>query len=359
MKHINIPIFVPHLGCPFTCIFCNQRSITAQHNVPDQAGIVAIIEEHLQTIPCGNEVEVAFFGGNFTAIDKTLQGYYLNAVSPYLQKGKINSIRISTRPDCISAPDLEYLAGRGVGTIELGVQSFSDEVLKASLRGYLCDDVFKACHLIKQQGLKLGIQLMIGLPGDTCRLDMESTGKAVSLGPDMVRIYPTLVIKGTALQNMYEQGIYKPLGLPEAIHITADMFLQFQKENIPVIRMGLQPGEELRSEGTVIVGPFHPAFGELVEQEVFRRQALQAIRIFYSGGNCRDILIFVHPQDISKMTGNKRANLLYLKESLKLESLKICPSGEMERDSIGVGGINDPTPAVFLNRMEFINLFRE
>lgn len=356
MKHTNIPIFIPHLGCPFTCLFCNQRRISAAQEVKP-GDITVIIEDHLKTVDLAQtQVELAFFGGNFTAIAQELQEYYLQAVHPYLKKGIINSIRISTRPDCIDAANLRFLAKWGVKTLELGVQSFNDEVLKSSARGYSSADVFKACHLICEQGFKLGLQLMIGLPGDNYRRDMESTEEAVKLRPDMVRIYPTLVITGTELENMYLEGRYVPLSLEAAVKITASMFKQFQAHNIPVIRMGLQPAEELRSTGTVIAGPFHPAVGELVEQEVFKEQAAQAINAFFKlQGSNRTLNLWVNPRDVSKLVGHKRRNIYALQESLQLNELNIYQIESLPRDALGVSIAQSSSPQLVLTRSEFLN----
>ncbi len=316
-KHINIPIFIPHLGCPFDCIFCNQKKIAATLNPPNPDAIGEIIDDYLQTIPNeGCEVEVAFFGGSFTAINKDVQVKYLQAVQPYIKGGQVKSVRISTRPDFITPNILETLQKYKVRTIELGVQSLNDEVLKRSCRGYKADDVFKASYLIKEYNIKLGVQLMVGLPGDTREIAVDTAKKAVTLQPDMVRIYPTLVIKDTFLADMYGAGKYQPLELDAAVNITKEMYLHFRENNIPVIRMGLHPSEELQTGEAIIAGPFHPAFGELVEQEVFYDQAKSMIEELE--GDFDKIIIYVHPRDISKMVGNKRRNLVRLKEEFSL-----------------------------------------
>jgi histone acetyltransferase (RNA polymerase elongator complex component) len=357
-QHYNIPVFIPHLGCPFQCIFCNQNKIASTQAVPGLSDINRIIEEHLSTIKTsGENIELAFFGGSFTAIDYKLQEKYLSAVEPYLKSGRIGSIRISTRPDYIDNDILRFLARYGVKTIELGVQSFSDEVLKASGRGYSLDDVFKASHLIKSCGFKLGIQLMIGLPGDNYQWDMESTRLAITLDPDMVRIYPTLVIAETSLERLFKEKKYSPLDLPTATLICKDMFLEFQRYGIDVIRMGLQPGEELRSPGTVLAGPFHPSFGEIVEQEVFKEQALRTIERYRKETVVdRDLVLLVHKRDISKMTGLRKRNLFYLQEYFKLRTLKVRPFPSIERDAIGLGTISMPEPFFILSRQEFIEI---
>ncbi|NLB87755.1 MAG: radical SAM protein, partial [Syntrophomonadaceae bacterium] len=267
------------MGCPFDCIFCNQKKISSTISAPGPADIKEIVDKHLNTIPSDSHIEIAFFGGSFTAIDKELQIEYLAAVQPYLKNGQVDSIRLSTRPDFIDSHILELLSEYGVKTIELGVQSLNDEVLKKSCRVYNVDDVFKASHLIKSFDIKLGIQLMIGLPGDKYEYDMDTAKKTISLKPDMVRIYPTLVIKDTALEVLYEKGWYSPLSLDEAVNTTKEMYLYFIANDIDVIRMGLYPSEELRSSDTVVAGPFHPAFGELVEQEVFYDQVNYLLKL--------------------------------------------------------------------------------
>lgn len=360
-QHYNIPVFIPHLGCPFQCIFCNQNKIASNRGIPTRAELIASINEHLDTIrTSGENIELAFFGGSFTAIDRKLQEKYLSIVQPYLKNGQISSIRVSTRPDYIDDDILQFLLSYGVKTIELGVQSFSDEVLKASGRGYSCGDVFKASHLIKSSGFKLGIQLMIGLPGDNQALDIESTRQAIILAPDMVRIYPTLVIAETALHKLFQEGKYKPLDLSEAVTTCKEMFLQFQQHGIAVIRMGLHPGEELLSPGTIVEGPFHPAFGELVEQEVFKEQTCRAI-VKYNKDNelSQQLILFVNNQDISKIIGHKKNNLLYLKNHFQLGDIKVKTCPTYERDTVGLAAGFGSEPLFTLTRMEFIELRNE
>lgn len=354
-RHYNIPIFIPHLGCPFQCIFCNQNKIASTQEIPAISDMIATIEQHLSTIPDnGEDVEIAFFGGSFTAIDRELQEEYLAAVQPYIKSGRIGSLRISTRPDFIDDSILGFLTDYGVKTIELGVQSLSDEVLKASGRGYSCGDVFKASHHIKSCGIKLGLQLMIGLPGDNYERDLDSTRQVVSLEPDMVRIYPTLVITQTPLEHLFQEHKYTPLSLSEAIATCKEMFLIFQENGIDVIRMGLQPGEELRSPGTVVAGPFHPSFGELVEQEVFKEQAVAAIQKYRAQtGLESDLILLVYEKDISKMTGSRKSNLLYLQNLFGLKTLKVASYSGLPRDTVGLVPANELKPVFTLSRKQF------
>jgi histone acetyltransferase (RNA polymerase elongator complex component) len=360
-QHYNIPVFIPHLGCPFQCIFCNQNKIASNRGIPTRADLITTINEHLDTIRTSSEnVELAFFGGSFTAIDRKLQEEYLSIIQPYLKSGQISSIRISTRPDYINDDILQFLLSYGVKTIELGVQSFSDEVLKASGRGYSSGDVFKASHLIKSLGFKLGIQLMVGLPGDNYALDMESTRQAITLTPDMVRIYPTLVIAETPLYRLWQEQKYMPLDLPKAVTTCKEMFLQFQRHDIAVIRMGLHPGEELLSPGTIIAGPFHPAFGELVEQKVFKEQACRVIAKYNEDNESSgQLILFVHKQDMSKLIGHQKYNLLYLKNQFQLRDIKVKTCPAYERDTVGLAVGNESEPLLTLTRKEFIELRKE
>lgn len=396
IRHYNIPIFIPHLGCPFQCIFCDQNKIASQQDVPDKIQTIKIVEQYLQTMPDDAEVEIAFFGGNFTALPEPMLTEYLEAVNPYLKSGRVSGVRISTRPDCIDENILVLLKTWGVKTIELGVQSLSDKVLKASARGYKAEDVFKASRLIKENDFKLGLQLMIGLPGDSSAIARETTARAIALQPDMVRIYPTVVIAGTPLETMLHQGQYNALTLPEAVTMAKDMFLLFQQHGIEVIRMGLQPSEDLRSSGTIVAGPFHSSFGELVEQEVFKEQAeaainqfafyqgrpscprrgtsrrmkllgrsriisnlpiytckIHGIRVkFYAKNMCRQINIYVNSRDVSKLVGSRRNNINYLKKIFNLDRINIKTMAGNERDYIGISSVDKDYPEMVLHRQE-------
>jgi len=357
MKHYNIPIFIPHLGCPYDCIYCNQKVIAAQIEIPDPQQVSDTIEQYLDTIPGEAAVEVAFFGGNFSAVNKRQQEAYLQAVQPFLQQGRVASIRISTRPDYIDEAELDLLAHYGVKLIELGVQSMSETVLRASIRNYGPIDVNKSCRLIKARGFDLGIQLMIGLPMDSYAQDIATTHQVVLLRPQVVRIYPTLVIADTALEAMWNRGEYIPLGLDEAVAICSDMFLLFQKEDIRVIRMGLYPGEELRRDGVVKAGPFHSSFGELVEQRIFKQQAESAITLHRDKyGSHSNINLYVHSRDISKMTGKQKTNLNELRQALELDEIRLIGEQNLNRNWIGVSAAGAPEIEILLTRAEFLGL---
>jgi len=358
MRHYNIPIFIPHLGCPYDCIYCDQKKISAQLKAADNQEIIHIIEQHLQTIAYPAEVELAFFGGNFTSIPADLQETYLHLIQPYIKQGLIQGIRISTRPDCIDPVNLALLRKYGVKTIELGVQSLNDDVLQQSGRRYQAEAVEKSAALIHEWGFQLGIQLMVGLPGDNYERDLETVRRTIRIKPQMVRIYPTLVIAETQLDHLWQAGKYQALDLEEAIHICKDMLLQFMLADIPVIRMGLYPGEELRRDGVVKAGPFHPAFGELVEQAIFREQAILAIKLYHNRfGMAKSLAIYVHERDLSKLLGKKRSNLNLIQQAFALQELHVKTDSPDLRDWIGINKNPADGEPLILTRADYLRAF--
>jgi len=354
MRHYNIPIFIPHLGCPYECIYCDQRAV-ASRTMPDVSQVAPTIAKHLHTIPPSGHIQVAFFGGSFTAAPIELQAAYLGAVKPFIQSDQVNGIRISTRPDYINEPVLRLLVQNGVKMVELGVQSLDDLVLSASSRTYNQEIVYSSAQLIKSFGLDLGIQLMVGLPQDSYQRDLTTTRQVIALQPREVRIYPTLVIAGTVLADRWARGEYIPLTLTEAVAICKDMFMLFQQSGINVIRMGLHPGQELVGEGVIKAGPFHPSFGELVEQAVFKDQIEQALNSYCSAAIGENkARVYVHPRDISKAVGKKRFNMMTLSRRFDLADLKTVASLDMARDSVGIGGVDTDHPEIVLLRSEFL-----
>lgn len=334
MKYYNIPIFVPHLGCPFDCIFCNQRKITGKDSNIDENAVEQIIKEHLEFLPREKcEIEIAFFGGSFTGIDENLQERLLKTAFFYVGKANIVGIRVSTRPDYISDTILERLLKYGVTTIELGVQSMDEEVLKSSCRGHNAEDVKKAVSLIRKYPIRLGLQMMTGLPSDTPEKSLATADKIISLKPDIVRIYPTLVLKGTALQELYEKGEYIPQSTEEAVELSSKLLEKFLAAGINVIRIGLQNTEEISTDGAVVGGPFHDAFGELVESRIYYNKISELI----SKCDLVDVTIVANPKEISKVVGHNRSNVIKIRENYKKE-IKVIPDEAIKKGEIKIKG---------------------
>ncbi len=310
MRCYNIPIFVPHEGCPFDCIFCNQRKITGRDTKAAREDVFKIIEEHLETLPVGEKyVEAAFFGGSFTGISAQKQCELLGAAKEYKDQGKIQGIRLSTRPDYISEEILDRLKVYGVTTIELGVQSMDNEVLKASNRGHTREDVIYASNLIKEYGFNLGLQMMTGLPGDTPQKSIETAKAIIEMKPKCVRIYPTLVLKETKLETLYNDGKYLPQTVEDAADLCKVLIPMFRDADIEVIRVSLVTTEEISENGSVVAGPYHPAFRELAEGEIYFDEM---VKILDNEKQVRTFL--VNPKEVSKAVGNKRRNILRIKE---------------------------------------------
>ncbi len=317
MKEYHIPIFVSHRGCPFQCVFCNQTRITGESGRVSAADVKRTIDEYQATLKDKSRfTEAAFFGGSFTGIAVEEQEELLGAAYEFVKKGDIDGIRVSTRPDYISPPVIERLLRYGVTTVELGVQSMDEEVLKLSGRGHSAASVENAVALLKKTQMRIGLQMMTGLPGDTMEKSLYTAGEFIRLRPQMVRIYPTLVIKGTMLNTLYEQGLYRPQTVAEAVQLSKRLVLMFRKEGIEVIRVGLQPTEEIREGASVTAGPYHPAFGELVESEIF----FDMLTEHKPSGICR---VRVNPADVSKVVGQKRRNIKRLEQmGVRLEIIQ-------------------------------------
>jgi len=297
MKHFTIPIFVPELACPNRCVFCNQHSISGCLVQPDPGEVREIILQHLNTIPTeDSHIEIGFFGGSFTGIEPELQEKYLAIANGFLlpdtelpcpvdrdnnpegtspDMKRIHGIRLSTRPDYINPEALSLLKRHGVTTIELGAQSLDEEVLRLSGRGHTIADVETASAMILKSGFKLGLQMMTGLPGDTSEKSLQTARRIVDLGATCTRIYPTLVIKGTDLEQLWRKGEYEPQSLEEAIELSARLFEIFRDGNVDVIRVGLHPSEGLLDESEMLAGPFHPSFRELVETHRWKQKLIQ------------------------------------------------------------------------------------
>lgn len=327
MKHYNIPIFISHFGCPNSCVFCNQKKINGRETDVTIEELKLTIETYLKTLPKKSKKEVAFFGGTFTGISMGLQKAYLEATYEYIKRGLVDGIRLSTRPDCINEEIVAQLKKYGVTAVELGVQSLDEEVLLATERYYPVEVVEKACKLIKEAQIALGIQLMIGLPKSTDESDYMTACKALEMKPDMVRIYPTLVIKGTKMENMFKCGEYHALTIEEAVKRTRKIYALIELHGVNIIRVGLQPSEDLREDGVVLGGPFHPAFRELVETEIY----YDFFRKIIEKENKLEIL--GNEKSISRYVGINKANKIRLKDYFSISIDNLIP-----RDDIVVNG---------------------
>lgn len=320
-KHYIIPVFVPHLGCPNDCVFCNQKSISGQTKQVTQDDVRNIIDNHLKNIKEDAKIEIAFFGGSFTAIEPEKQEELLKVAYEYVKEGKVESIRISTRPDCIDKETLKRLKKYKVKTIELGVQSANDYILKRANRGHTFADVKKASKMIRWNGFKLGHQMMVGLPEST-RIDEINTAKAlIKLKPKMVRIYPVLVVKNTKLESEYKDGIYEPLPLVQAIEISKELVRMFADKNIEVIRIGLQNTDEISEPGNeasdVVAGPYHPAFRQLVESGMWYDAIVEKIKKL--NVKVKEVEVTVNPIDANNVIGHKKENILKLKDTYDVD----------------------------------------
>jgi len=314
VRHFTIPVFIPEEACPNRCVFCNQHRIAGAECAPSVDEVIAKINEHLLTIPDGHEVEIGFFGGNFTGIPVEEQKAYLDSVQPYFESGRITGIRISTRPDYISREILLMLKLYHVTTIELGAQSLDEEVLKLAGRGHSALQVHDAAKMIKELGFNLGLQMMIGLPGDTAEKSIYTAQEIIRLGAECTRIYPTLVIKDTELEQLFLDGKYQPLSQEEAISRVADIVPLFITAEVKILRISLHPSEGLLDNTSLVAGPFHVAFGELVFSEIWRR--ILSSMVFENGK--RNLLTLTIPNGMRNAAiGHKAINKAMLLESFR------------------------------------------
>ena len=289
-RHYTIPIFIPEMACPHRCVFCNQFTITGKSNKVDEDQIIRTIEEHLLTFREGEKrVEIGFFGGSFTGLPLDQQERFLSMVQPYLNSDRVSGIRLSTRPDYISKPVLELLAVYGVTTIELGAQSLDDTVLELSKRGHTAAQTAEASRQVLDAGFELGLQMMVGLPGDTPEKTRATASGIVDLGASSTRIYPALVIRDTPLHRWFIKGGYNPLTLGEAVLWTLPLVQLFEKAGIRILRMGLHPSEGILSGSALVAGPFHPAFRELVMTEIWSELLSPLLQL--SGGDMVELQV--------------------------------------------------------------------
>lgn len=375
--HAIIPIFIPHEGCPHDCVFCSQKKITAQEKAPDEAETIERIERHFAEIrknPNLTDIEIAFYGGSFTGIPMKRQAMYLAIAKKYKDSGQITGIHLSTRPDYIDHEILDQLQYYGADVIELGVQSFDEEVLKRSNRGHDRKTIYRSSELIKERGFTLGIQLMVGLPGDSYEKCMNSVRETIRIKPDIARIYPTVVLRETALYEMYLQNRYEPLEEEEAVNTVKDMLRSLEAAGINVIRVGLKSSDNITMNGGAVgAGTYHPAFRQLAESALAREDMEElllrelksaAVRLSASAvsdgmgafggkhlyrerlmaedcgrtgkGRRLRVTFYSAPESFSNMIGLKRGNKLYFFEKYPELNLKFAVDPALQRNKYRV-----------------------
>ncbi len=318
-KHANIPIFIPHYGCPNSCVFCNQVRITGKPSFTEES-VRAEIESALKTLGTDiTDVEIAFFGGSFTAIPRNEMLTLLSISDEYLKSGRVNSVRLSTRPDAISEDILEILRDHGVGTIELGIQSTAHDVLTVCKRGHTAEHSMNACKLIKKYGFKLIGQMMVGLPNSTAEDERKTAQDIISFGADGARIYPTVVLEGTELSKMQKSGCYTALTVEDATERSANVLDIFSQNGVQVIRIGLCANEILENEASH--DSYHAAIGELVRARVFRNH-MEKLLNQASSAEGKTAVFTVPKGKISQALGQKRSNAEYLKKLFRLNQVK-------------------------------------
>ncbi len=327
MRPVTVPFFISHQGCPHACVFCDQRMISGASGTLPTAVQIHDRIRLWQSTAGGRPLETAFFGGTFTALPEAIQTELLAPLQPLLENGTLTSIRISTRPDAIDANRVAWLAQRGVRTIELGVQSMDDVVLAASGRGHSAAESLTAIRCIKNRGLQVGVQLMPGLPGDSPTAALNSLEQALSAGADFLRIYPTVVLKGTELARLYAHGEFIPLSLGRGIALCKILLQRAMQAEVPVIRIGLQADHGLNSE-SVLAGCWHPALGQLVRSQLYA----DLMNNFVSPGRC--VTVFCHPARVSDVVGVRRSNLQWYAD--RGTPVQVVADGSLGKDELKV-----------------------
>ncbi len=328
MKHSNISIFIPHIGCPHRCSFCDQRTISGAQRLPHVDDVREICSKALAEVKSPENTEIAFFGGSFTAIPRAYMTELLEAAFPFVGEGKFKGIRISTRPDCIDDEILTLLKKYGVTAIELGAQSMSDKVLEANERGHSSADVEKAAVLIREYGFELGLQMMVGLYKSEMADEQETLERIIAIRPDTVRIYPVVILKGTKLGELYLAGEYSTFTFDEVTEFAADAIMRFVDKGIKVIKCGLHASEFVEQD--MVGGFYHPAFREICESLIYRRKISEIIGC----DEVNEAIIAVNPTCISKAMGHKKSNCEYFKKqgiNIKIIGEENIPKYEVRR----------------------------
>jgi histone acetyltransferase (RNA polymerase elongator complex component) len=360
MKQYIIPVFIPYSGCPHRCIFCNQKRITGEKTELNTETIKKTIDNWLSSSAISYRQsavrQIAFYGGSFTSLPLVQQEILLSSASEYFNNGAIDSIRLSTRPDSITSENLAILKRYGVKTVELGVQSMDNSVLSISERGHSADDVRNSCKLLKSYGFEVGIQIMPGLPGDTFESSLYTADEIIKLTPDFVRIYPAVVIKNTGLADLYLSGYFKPLTLADAVRLAKYMLIRFEVNNIPVIRIGLQPTSSLLEKDAILGGPFHPAFRQLVECEIaydIMKEAIMSLRAKGEAISSHKYLFFTSSIELSNFIGQKRSNIKKIESEFDF-SIDIKPDSRLKS---GEAVFDNSLKRIYIKRKEFLKEF--
>ena len=314
-----LPIFVPHLGCPHACVFCNQRQISGAQRPATEKDVRDALQAAASAGLTGPDLQIAFYGGSFTAIPLRQQESLLDAAYQAIRAGLAGAVRLSTRPDCVDADTVLRLRRFGVQTVELGAQSMHPDVLAASGRSHTPGDTVRAAHLIKSAGLQLILQMMTGLPGDTLARTLDTARQLAALGPDGVRIYPTVVVRDTPLYTLWRTGAYQAQTVEEAVSWCVALLDLFAAAQIPVIRLGLNATQALSSGGAV-AGAYHPAFGELVYS---RRYLRRAQALLEKAGPALDVTLGVGRGRTSMLVGQKGCNLQALRSQFGLRRIQV------------------------------------
>ena len=331
-----IPIFLPHAGCPHQCVFCNQTSITgAGRDTVSPKKVEQQIHEFLNYKANDHRpVQVAFYGGNFLGLEREYCRRLLNVAATFVNNKKINTIRFSTRPDTIDHDRIEIIKKYPIATVEIGAQSMDDRVLAMAKRGHSASDTLRAVTLLKDRHYQVGLQMMVGLPGEDEASSLFTAHRIGELEPDFVRIYPTVVLINSLLARWYQNGSYHPWTLERSIAHVTTLYLFFKKKNIPVIRMGLQAAKDLDSGSAVLAGPYHPAFGHMVHSKIFLDMAIELME--RTSLSHHTLTLKIHPKSMSKIRGLKNSNVEILKKKFRLQSLKIVPEPSLDKDKLTV-----------------------
>ncbi len=339
MKPFIVPVFLPHSGCPHQCAFCNQKAISGHGS--GRISLKAVREQIERFLSFEHEqrqtMQISFYGGNFLGLAEESIHTLLDEACRFIKQGQVDSIRFSTRPDTISSATLELIRDYPVQTVEIGAQSMDDRVLAKSRRGHTAQDTENAVKLLKVTPYEIGLQMMIGLPGDNDASTLVTARRIADFSPDFVRIYPALVLKGSPMAAWYTSGEFIPLSLDEAVERVKSLYLFFQERAIPVIRMGLQASDTLNSDKTVLAGPYHPAFGHLVLSSIFLDRAVELLKKRDPSSN--RVVLKVRPENISRMRGQNNQNVKMLKRQFQLETIDVMPDAEMSGDDIRLGAI--------------------